>query len=90
VFTAVTVLDSSHQRSELGHSKVTFTRPSAAEISAYWQSGEPTDKAGGYGIQGKGALFVSELQGSYSGVMGLPLELTARLLAEFDINVWIE
>jgi septum formation protein len=50
------------------------------EIERYWETGEPADKAGGYGIQGLGAMFVSRLQGSYSGVMGLPLYETAQLL----------
>jgi septum formation protein len=59
---------------------VTFRPLSAGEIAAYWASGEPADKAGGYGIQGLGAVFVSHLAGSYSGVMGLPLCETAELL----------
>jgi septum formation protein len=49
----------------------------------YWQTGEPADKAGAYAIQGLGAVLIEEIQGSYSGVMGLPLFETARLLAAF-------
>ncbi|MEZ5585338.1 MAG: Maf family protein [Candidatus Competibacteraceae bacterium] len=60
---------------------------SPAEIEAYWDTGEPLDKAGGYGIQGQAAAFIAELRGSYSGVMGLPLFETAELLREFDIPV---
>jgi nucleoside triphosphate pyrophosphatase len=58
------------------------------ECSAYWHSGEPCDKAGGYAIQGRGALFVEALQGSYSGVMGLPLFETAALLAAAGVPLW--
>jgi septum formation protein len=50
------------------------------EARAYWATGEPADKAGGYAIQGLGAVFIESLEGSYSGVMGLPLYETARLL----------
>lgn len=53
---------------------------SAGEIRAYWASGEPQGKAGAYAIQGRGAAFIEWIQGSYSGVMGLPLYETARLL----------
>lgn len=56
------------------------------EIEAYWATGEPRDKAGGYAIQGRGALFISHLEGSYSGVMGLPLFETAQLLAQVGID----
>jgi septum formation protein len=56
-------------------------------MAAYWASGEPADKAGGYAIQGLAAQFVSELRGSYSGVMGLPLFETAELLREAGIKL---
>jgi septum formation protein len=58
----------------------------AQECAAYWESGEPRDKAGGYAIQGRGALFVEHLSGSYSGVMGLPLCETGQLLAAAGIS----
>jgi septum formation protein len=54
---------------------------SEREIQAYVDTGEPMGKAGGYGIQGRAACFISELHGSYSGVMGLPLYETIQLLA---------
>lgn len=53
---------------------------SPGEAAAYWESGEPRDKAGAYGIQGLGAVFIEHIRGSYSGVMGLPLYETAQLL----------
>ena len=66
---------------------VTFDTLDAAVCDAYWSSGEPADKAGGYAIQGLAAAFVTCLQGSYSGVVGLPLYETAALLREFDIDI---
>lgn len=61
-------------------SQVRFRALQPAEIAAYWRSGEPGDKAGGYAIQGLGAAFVEHLSGSYSGIVGLPLYETAELL----------
>lgn len=69
-------------------SRVQFRTITADEAERYWASGEPRDKAGGYAIQGLGAVFVSGLQGSYSGVVGLPLCETAQLLDAFAIPVW--
>jgi septum formation protein len=60
---------------------VTFRTLAADEIRRYWQSGEPADKAGGYAVQGRGALFIERIAGSYSGIMGLPLFETGELLA---------
>jgi len=68
--------------------KVRFRSISEAEIEAYWQSGEPQDKAGSYGIQGYGAVFVESITGSYSNVVGLPLCETAQLLNQFNIAFW--
>jgi septum formation protein len=59
-----------------------------AERASYWDSGEPRDKAGAYAIQGLGAIFIESLQGSYSGVMGLPLFETAQLLAAACVPCW--
>ncbi len=64
----------------LSTSEVTFRTLSHAECLAYWESGEPRDKAGGYAVQGRAAVFIERLNGSYSGVMGLPLFETAELL----------
>lgn len=67
-------------------SRVTMRTLAPAETAAYWASGEPTDKAGAYAIQGLGAVFVERLEGSYSNVMGLPLYETAALLGRFGID----
>ncbi|AMC36290.1 Maf family protein [Janthinobacterium sp. B9-8] len=70
----------------LSLSTVTFMPLSPAQIAAYVASGEPMDKAGSYGIQGRAGLFISDLQGSFSGVMGLPLHDTAALLARHGLG----
>jgi septum formation protein len=85
VLSAIALVDEC-ERQALSVSAVRFRAVSAWEADSYWESGEPHDKAGGYAIQGLGALFVADLRGSYSGVMGLPLFETARLLAEADID----
>lgn len=68
--------------------EVRFREISDEEIKAYWKTGEPADKAGGYGIQGRGAVFVDGLWGSYSAVVGLPLQETAELFEEAGQPVW--
>ncbi len=88
VLTAVALAGTDGVRSLLSQSEVRLRRLSAAECAAYWDSGEPCDKAGAYAIQGLGAVFVEELRGSYSGVMGLPLFETAVLLAEAGVPMW--
>lgn len=67
---------------------VTFRPVSEAEAEAYWNTGEPADKAGAYGIQGFGAIFVARIEGSYTGVVGLPLFETAQLLQQAGLPVW--
>ena len=81
VLTAIALIDAGREQVALSASTVRFRRLRAAEIAAYVAGGEPLDKAGGYAIQGGAAAFVEHLSGSYSGVMGLPLFETARLLA---------
>ncbi|TIH07607.1 Maf family protein [Pseudomonas leptonychotis] len=88
VLTAVALVSRERVASRVVTSQVTFRALSLAEIEAYWASGEPQDKAGCYGIQGLAAVFVSQLHGSYSAVVGLPLCETAALLAEFAIPCW--
>lgn len=79
-------LDRSEQKVVI--TKVRFRTLSDTDIEAYWQSGEPQDKAGSYGIQGLGAVFVESITGSYSNVVGLPLCETAQLLNQFNIKFW--
>lgn len=74
--------------SRLSRTRVRFRAIDPAEAAAYWASGEPRDKAGGYGIQGLGAVFVESITGSYSGVVGLPLAETAELLRAAGVPVW--
>ena len=88
VLTAVALAAAGRIESQVVTSRVHFRALRAGEAEAYWASGEPQDKAGGYGIQGLAAVFVSQLQGSYSAVVGLPLCETAQLLGEFGISCW--
>ena len=88
VMTAVALVSATREVAQVVCSEVTFRHLSDAEIAAYWASGEPCDKAGGYGIQGLAAVFVSRIEGSYSAVVGLPLCETAQLLAGFGIACW--
>jgi septum formation protein len=81
VITAVALSGPGGELLEVSLSEVSFRELSAEEQELYWQSGEPLDKAGGYAIQGKAAVFVKHLSGSYSGVVGLPLYETDKLLA---------
>ena len=68
-------------------SRVGFRKLNDGEMARYWASGEPADKAGAYGIQGLGAVFVSRIEGSYSGVVGLPLFETAEMLRGAGIRL---
>jgi len=88
VLTAVALSDGSRSLSLCVSSNVRFRPISTAEAQRYWISGEPADKAGGYAIQGLGAVFVTGLEGSYSAVVGLPLSETADMLAQFGIACW--
>ena len=86
IFTAVALVTATGTSVVLNRNAVKFRSVSDAEILAYWRTGEPCDKAGAYAIQGRGAVFVERLEGSYSGVMGLPLFETAQLLAAAGIK----
>ena len=88
VLTAIAVLDGERCESRVVRSLVRFRAISCEEAAAYWASGEPRDKAGGYGIQGLGAVFVAGLNGSYSAVVGLPVCESAELLGHFGIPCW--
>jgi len=87
VLSAVSLRRGSEHWEAMSISSVTFRRIGHDEIEAYWATGEPRDKAGAYAIQGKGAVFIRHLSGSYSGVMGLPLFETAELLRHAGISV---
>lgn len=81
VYSGVALVGAFGEDAALSVSEVHFREIGADERELYWDSGEPADKAGAYAIQGIGAVFVKHLSGSYSGVMGLPLYETGRLLA---------
>jgi septum formation protein len=85
VLTAIALRTAIGLQSRISRSEVTFRGIAAAEARAYWETGEPCDKAGAYAIQGRGAIFIADLRGSYSGVMGLPLFETAELLREVGL-----
>ena len=83
VLTAVALGSGTRRSRALSISKVTFTPLTARQIRDYAASREPLGKAGAYGVQGFAASFISHIQGSYSGIMGLPLFETAQLLRSF-------
>jgi septum formation protein len=88
VLTAVALRTAKGLQSRISRSEVTFRNIAAGEAQAYWETGEPGDKAGAYAIQGRAAIFVADLRGSYSGVMGLPLFETAELLRTAGVLRW--
>ena len=88
VLSAVAVDDGINRCMLLSESQVTFRHITEQECDNYWQTGEPLGKAGGYAIQGFGSIFVAHLEGSYSGVVGLPIAETEVLLKQFAIPLW--
>jgi len=90
VLSSVAVTDGKRLEARTSITEVSFRNISPGESAAYWATGEPYDKAGAYAVQGLGALFVHELKGSYTGVVGLPLYETAELLALFDCRLGLE
>lgn len=88
VLTAIAVLEGERCESRVVRSLVRFRPISREEAGAYWASDEPRDKAGGYGIQGLGGVFVAGLNGSYSAVVGLPVCETCEVLGHFGIPCW--
>lgn len=90
VMTGVVVAHQGRYWPQVVCTEVFFKALSAAQMAAYWQSGEPLGKAGGYAIQGRAAAFIQEIRGSYSSVVGLPLAETVALLqqAGFLAEVW--
>jgi septum formation protein len=88
VLTAIALADREGVALRVSASAVRFRKLTPEECAVYWETGEPRDKAGGYAIQGFGAVFVESLNGSYSGVMGLPLYETAELLRAAGVPYW--
>lgn len=88
VLSSVALISGSNEWLERVATTVHFRPIGRAEIKRYWSTGEPRDKAGGYGIQGAAAVFVRAIEGSYSGVVGLPLCQTAELLCRAGVDYW--
>ncbi len=86
VLTAVCVRQAERREIGLSRTRVSFAPVTPAQAAAYWASGEPQGKAGGYAIQGLAEAFVQEISGSYSGVVGLPVQMSLRLLKLFAIE----
>jgi len=82
VLSAVCVIERAAEHTALSTSRVTFGTLTETQIAQYWDTGEPQDKAGAYAIQGYAAAFIARLEGSYSGVMGLPLHETSTILGK--------
>ena len=87
VMTGVALLGPDREDVAVSITRVRFRDIDPAEAAIYWQSGEPADKAGGYAIQGLGGVFVAAIEGSYSGVVGLPVYETAALLRGAGVDV---
>ena len=87
VYSAISLRGREHGQA-VSITEVTFRRLTEQQILDYWHSGEPQDKAGSYAIQGRGAMFVAAIKGSFSGVVGLPLFETAQLLANQGIELF--
>ena len=87
VITAVSMAFADRLETRVSESTVTMRVLDAARIRRYVASGEPMDKAGAYAVQGRAATFITRIEGSYSGIMGLPLAETAELLALFGIDI---
>ena len=88
VLTAVAMGNKQRCLLKLSATDVKFRELDLKECLDYWSTGEPLDKAGGYAIQGLGAVFVEKISGSFSGVVGLPIEQTAQLLRTFNVPIW--
>lgn len=86
VITGVSICGEFKTESLVQRNRVTFRKLDIKEIESYWETGEPVDKAGAYAIQGLGAVFIQNIEGSYSGIMGLPIFETAQLLKKFGID----
>lgn len=88
VMTAVALATEQGLHRKLAITQVVFRELQDNEIGAYWHTGEPQDKAGGYAIQGLGAVFVEQIHGSFSAVVGLPIEQVVELFRECGVSWW--
>lgn len=88
VLTAFVLRNNSEATADCHSTKVTFKTLTEHDIQAYWNSGEPSDKAGAYGIQGRGARYIRSITGSYHSVMGLPIDQVADHLEAAGITLW--
>lgn len=88
VCTGIAVVSGKRVEHQVVTTRVWFHEQSDDTLNQYWATGESLDKAGAYGIQGKGAVLVDRIEGSYSNVVGLPLAETAAMLRRFGILIW--
>ncbi len=86
ILSAVALSYKGQTQVKLNSNRVLFRKITSTEIENYWNTTEPQDKAGAYAIQGLGAVFIERIEGSYSGIMGLPLYETSQLLSEVGIQ----
>ncbi|MBI3575672.1 MAG: septum formation inhibitor Maf [Gammaproteobacteria bacterium] len=86
VLTGLVLLHQDAEYKTINRSHVTFGPLTDADIRRYWDSGEPADKAGGYAVQGQAAAFIQRIEGSYSGIMGLPLFELMQLLQQVGVH----
>ena len=89
VMTGVSIINDDRESSFVSTSYVIFRALAEDEILWYWNTGEPRDKAGGYGLQGAGGAFIEAINGSYSNVIGLPLAETVSSLRSFGVKVML-
>ena len=88
VLTSVALVRRDRCKSILARAEVTFRKISKREAILYWETGEPKDKAGGYGIQGVGGIFIDRIEGGHGTVIGLPVLETEKLLRLFNVETW--
>lgn len=86
VYTGLTLINTQTDQviRDVDRTRVHFVKMTEEEIDAYVATGEPLDKAGAYGIQGRGGMFIDRIEGSYSNVVGLPMAMLRKMLAEID------
>jgi septum formation protein len=87
VLTGVALVDASREQHAISRNRVTFAPMTPDEIAAYWDTGEAADKAGAYGVQGKAAAYIERIEGSYSGIVGLPLFEVAGMLKNLGMQL---